>query len=232
MKKGTTGKEYLASLVEELPHLLPAGFEKSDSRQTLFTRRQPDRTERIGIMLYTKFWPYGRINLSFGVEYHELQPLFDAMVNPSGRGIPHIYHETTNIHQMQGLSYLPRIAFTKMPFLWRFIHLGDWPCYRDESPRRAIRRSKGAIQGVIEPFFRRFSDIREAWYSLRDGDGWNLQGSDERSVFAFGVSLEDWEGIDKARKRICRKYTEEPKEEWDEYLQRLQKFLEGNRIKA
>lgn len=230
MKQGPTGKEYLALLVEELPRLLPDGFEKSVSTQALFTRRQPGRTEQIGIMLNTKFWPYGRINLAFGVAYDEFQPLFDAIVNQSGSGISHIYHETTNIHQMQGLPYLPRIAFMKIPFIWRFINLGDWPCYRDESPRRALRRSKGAIKGVIEPFFRRFSDIREAWYSLRDGDGWNLQGSDERSVFAFGVFLGDWEGIEKARKRISRKYTEEPKEEMDEYLQRLQEFLKVTRI--
>lgn len=231
MKKGLTGKEYLALLAEELPQLLPRGFQRSESSPNLFTRRQPGRTERIGIMLNTKFWPYGRLNLSFGVEYDELQPLFDATVNQSGRGISHIYHETTNIHQMQGLPYLPRIAFMKIPFVWRFINLGDWPCYRDESPQRVIRRSKGAIKGVIEPFFRRFSDIREAWCSLRDGDGWNLQGSDERSVFAFGVFLEDWEGIDRARKRICRKYTEEPKEEMDEYLQRLRNFMNASRGK-
>lgn len=232
MKKDPTGKEYLALLVEELPHLLPNGFQKSDSTQTLFTRRQSGRTEQIGIMLNTKFWPYGRLNLGFGVEYDELQPLFDAIVNQSSRCISHIYHETTNIHQMQGLPYLPRIAFTKIPFIWRFINLGDWPCYRDESPKKAIRRSRGAIKGVIEPFFRRFSDIREAWYSLRDGDGWNLQGWDERSVFAFGVFLEDWEGIEKARKRISHKYTEVPKEEMDKYLQRLQEFLSATRSKA
>lgn len=231
MKKTPTGKEYRALLFEELAHLLPSGFQKTDASYPCFTRRQPGRTERIGLELKTKHWPYGRINLNFGVAYDEFQPLFDAVVNHHGLGISHIYSGTTDVHQMQGLRYLPRIAFTKLPFVWRLINLGHWPCYRDESPKKAIRRTKGAIKGVIEPFFRRFSDIREAWCSLRENDGWS-QGRSYGSVLAFGVYLADWEGVEKARARIIRNYDDEGIAKVDEYLQRLRDFLKTTPTKG
>jgi hypothetical protein len=219
-----TGKEYLALLGEVLPEILPRGFMHVESREPHFIRQQPGRTEEIGIRLQTKFWPYGGLDLTFGVSYDAFRDVFESFLNERHLKIPHIYHDTMNIHQMQGLRYLPRIAFMKLPFFWRFIDLGNWPCHRDESPRKAILRTKGVIGGVIEPFFARFSDIRETWNTLRDNDGWTLQGYDARTVLAFGVFVGDLTGVELARARLTRNCGQEGIDWVDRYLCQLQEY--------
>jgi hypothetical protein len=226
MKKPPTRNEYLAQLGDALPEFLPQGFVRVESTTPSFMRQRTGRTEHIRIRLLTHHWPYGVLDLTFGVSYDAFQEMFTKFINEDGLQIPHIYHDTFNIHQMEGLRYMPRILFTKIPMLWRFIQLGGWTCQRDESPRTAILRTKKAIKGVIDPFFSRFSDIQEAWISLRDNDGWSLQGWHYRTVLAYGIFLGDNDGVEIAKKRLTAQYNEEGAAEVDEYLNQIRAFLQ------
>jgi hypothetical protein len=229
MNKSPTAKEYLAQLGEALPEILPPGFERQDSATPRFRRRKQGRTEDAGVHLLSKYWPSGTLVLSFGVSYDEFDEVFSRFVENLGLAVPHIYHDTINIHQMQGLEYLPRLKFMESALAGRPTNLGDWPCSRNESPLKAIRRTEDAITGVLEPFWSRFSDIEQAWLSLRDNDGWTSQGWCHRTVLAFGTFLGDADGVSRAKARLTKSCGEEGVAVVETYLHELQDYVAAKR---
>ncbi|MFC0019016.1 hypothetical protein, partial [Roseibacillus persicicus] len=228
IKMRLSEEEFREQLGLEFANMLPYEFERSDAVVPLFSRRQEGRTERVGIDLSTHHWPIGTIQLFFGVHYDCLDEVFEVLVRPktlTQESISsHVHCDTVNSDKNLARGPITRFLFNNTPF-FRAFDLSGWICSAGGCPKRAIRRTRGALGGIVEPFYSRFSRIDDAWHALRADDGSIMCGSDYRTVLTFGAFLGDWKGVDEVSSRFLGRYNSEGGKAVMSFVAELQEYF-------
>ncbi len=128
----------------------------------------------------------GLLDLRFGVTFSSYSEVHRTFKGPPLPGWlnPRFSMTSSNMRQMKGLPYPQLFPLTAES------DEGFWFCDMGDAPSSIAQRVLGCVQGVVLPFFRRFSSLQAVRESLVHADGWLMSERMEK-VLLIDIALND-----------------------------------------
>jgi hypothetical protein len=182
----SAAEKYNVKLGEALAKEFDSSFKFYRSRLEL-RRNSIEGHDSIVLSGSHKFSPHISVRFYFGVNFAKARLAEKEIFGDANPAYYHIHQYSINRNHMIGLDY-------KGPFTWN-INIQD--------PPDILEEVKKAIEGMALPFFKRFSNLRDARDAKAKRDSWCLSGDlFWHHILAMDMALNDMAHFNEWKKTI------------------------------